>query len=114
MLFGSNVFARGEFARALEILSLAHRDLLWMARLVEHTTDHWPTPSKALERDLSPHAYLRFLACTAPLERESLWQAYQASWLWGRELSEILSARYALALPASLFDQLTQRFAARS
>ena len=110
MLFGSNVIARGEIARALEILSLAHRDLLWMARLVEHTTEHWPTPSKALERDLSPHAYRRFQACTAPLERERLWWAYQTTWQWGCELSDTLAARYALALPAGLFDQITQRF----
>jgi len=45
MLFGRNVFVRGELARALEILSIAHRNLLWLARLAEQTTEHWPTPS---------------------------------------------------------------------
>jgi lincosamide nucleotidyltransferase len=111
MLFGSNIFARGEIARALEILSIAHRHLLWLVRLVEHTTDHWPTPSKSLEQDLSSRAYQRYQACTAPLERDTLWHAYQATWQWGRELSEILAMRYALELPTKLFDQLTQRFA---
>jgi len=111
MLFGSNVFARGELARALEILSAAHRNLLWLVRLVEHTTTHWPTPSKHLEQDLSPAAYQQYQACTAALERDALWHAYQATWHWGHELSHILAVRYALALPTALFDQLTQRFA---
>jgi lincosamide nucleotidyltransferase len=44
ILFGANVLARGEAARALEVLGLAHRSLLWMARLVEQKTAHWPTP----------------------------------------------------------------------
>jgi lincosamide nucleotidyltransferase B/F len=111
MLFGSNVFARGEIARALEILSVAHRNLLWLVRLVEHTTDHWPTPSKRLEQDLSGTVYQQYQACTAPLERDALWRAYQATWQWGRELSHILVVRYALVLPTKLFDELTQRFA---
>ena len=35
MLFGSNVLRRGELARALEILGIAHRYLEWMARLAD-------------------------------------------------------------------------------
>jgi len=46
------------------------------------------------------------------IEFAFFWHAYQATWQWGRELSHILAARYALALPTALFDQLTQRFAA--
>ena len=111
MLFGSNVFARGEIARALDILNVAHRNLLWLVRLVEHTTDHWPTPSKSLEQDLPSPVYQRYQACTAALERDGLWHAYQATWQWGRELSDILAVRYVLALPTRLFDQLTERFA---
>jgi lincosamide nucleotidyltransferase len=111
MLFGSNVFARGEMARALDILSAAHRNLLWLVRLVEHTTDHWPTPSRRLEHDLSSSVYQRYQACTASLEREALWHAYHATWQWGCELSRTLAVRYALALPTTLFDELTRRFA---
>jgi lincosamide nucleotidyltransferase len=108
MLFGSNVFARGELARALEILSIAHRNLLWLVRLVEQTTDHWPTPSRRLEQELSAEAYRRYQACTAPLERARLGHAYTATWQWGCELSAILAARHDLALPIGLFDQITQ------
>lgn len=108
MLFGMQVFARGELARALEILSIAQRNLLWMARLVEHTSDHWPTPSKQLEHDLSAQAYLRYQSCTAPLQRQLLGQAYINAWLWGRELSSTLAVRHALKLPTQLFDDITQ------
>jgi len=111
MVFGRNVFARGELARALDILSLAHRNVLWLARLVEQTTDHWPTPSKGLERDLSAQAYQRYQACTAPLERERLGLAYIATWGWGCELSAILATRHTLILPAQLFEHITQEFA---
>ncbi|MEO7909664.1 MAG: lincosamide nucleotidyltransferase Lnu(F) [Roseiflexaceae bacterium] len=114
MVFGRNVFARGELARALDILSLAHRNLLWLVRLVEQTTDHWPTPSKHLEYDLSAQAYQRYQGCTAPLEREQLGHAYAATWQWGSELSAILAARHALILPTTLLDQITQQFTARS
>jgi lincosamide nucleotidyltransferase len=114
MLFGRNVFARGEIARALDILSIAHRNLLWLARLAEQTTDHWPTPSKHLEQDLSAQAYQRYQACTAALERERLGQAYTATWQWGSELSAILATRHALALPTQLFDQISQQCTALS
>jgi hypothetical protein len=80
-------------------------------RLVEHTTDHWPAPSKRLEQDLSGPVYQQYQVCTAPLERDALWRAYQATWQWGRELSHILVVRYALVLPTTPFDELTQRFA---
>src|SRR5205823_2743591 len=63
IVFGLNTLDRGELARSLELLSLLHRYLLWMARLVEGTTIHWPTPSRGLEKDLSAASYQRFVTC---------------------------------------------------
>lgn len=108
LLFGANVLARGELARALEILGIVHRYLLWLARLVEQTTDHWPTPSKNVEQELSPAAYTRYQACTANLDRMLLVRAYGASWAWGQEMMETLAHRHSLALPTFLLEQLTK------
>ncbi len=101
-LFGVNVLRRGEHARALEMLGIVQRALLGMARAVEGTTDHWLTPSRLLERDLSPDAYARFRACTANLDEAALWRAYRAAWVWGGELLDTLHARFGVGIPADL------------
>lgn len=109
VLFGSNVLARGEEARALEILGIIHRHLLWLARAVEGATDHWLTPSRLAEQDLSPEAYARFAACSAPLDGDALRAAYRAAWVWGQELIEVLRGRYGVHLPAALGQALSER-----
>jgi lincosamide nucleotidyltransferase len=106
MLFGSNVLTRGERARALEILSILQRYLLWLARVQEGTTQHWLTPSKNAEHDLSPDAYQRFTACTADLRGDNLERAYAAAWDWGKELIYALARKHALNLPVALMDAL--------
>lgn len=98
-LFGANLFRRGEYARALEVMQLVQDNLLRMARLQEGRSERWITPTKNLERDLSPAAYRRFQACTAPLEPEALEKAYRAAWGWGNELIDGLARRYHLARP---------------
>lgn len=105
-LFGVNVLARGERARALEILGLCHRYLLWMIRLTEDKTVHWPTPSRCLEQDISESAYARFVACTANLDSGSLRNAYVSVWSWGKELMRSLAQRYDPGLPESLLQKL--------
>ncbi|MGH2561293.1 MAG: Lnu(F)/Lnu(G) family lincosamide nucleotidyltransferase, partial [Thermomicrobiales bacterium] len=104
-----NVLDRGERARALDILSHVHRYLLWLVRLGEGATAHWPTPSRALERDISPAAYARFAACTAALDEASLRDAYHTAWVWGRELMASLAARYDLDLAEALFEGIDRR-----
>jgi lincosamide nucleotidyltransferase len=69
VLFGSQVLARGEAARSLEVLVFTLRYLEWLARLVEGNVAHWPTPSRRWERDLSAEAQARFIDCTARSSR---------------------------------------------
>jgi len=107
ILFGAQVLRRGEVARASELLVFAARHLQHLARLVEGATAHWPTPSRALEHDLSPEAYRRYLTCTARADAPALRRAYRAAWEWGVELAEILAARHALALPTALMTRIT-------
>ncbi len=111
ILFGTNVLARGELARTLEILGIIQRYLLWMVRLVEGTTAQWPTPSKNVEQAISTQSYARYQQCTANLERATLMRAYAATWAWGQEMIETLTQRHQTARPAALLNQLTERLA---
>lgn len=109
MLFGAGVLARGERARALELLWFIQRYLIRFARLIEGTTEHWQTPSKALERDLSSATYDRYVATTAGLRGHELEHAYQAAWNWGVEMAYKLREKYDVDIKEDLIDGLSGR-----
>lgn len=100
---GAHVLRRGEYARALNTLGVLHVHLLQLARLVEGTTLHWPTPSKGAEADLSSEAYRRFIACTASGQPQALERAYTHAWDWGKELAGTLLNRVEETWPPT-FD----------
>ncbi len=106
VLFGITVLIRGEQARALDLLNSVQRYLLFLARLHEQSIDHWPTPSRNVEHEISPAAYARFRSCTAPLDQEALWTAYIAAWNWAKDLMQALSQRHSLALPSTLIMRI--------
>jgi lincosamide nucleotidyltransferase B/F len=108
MLFGANLLNRGEYARAWALLGKAHENLLKLARLSEGATDHWPTPSRALERDLSAAAYGRYLSCTAGARPGELCAAYRESWRWGRELFASVGGPLGVGLPASVMARVEE------
>jgi lincosamide nucleotidyltransferase len=109
-LFGQNLLARGEYARALEVMALVHDNLLRMARLVEGKTHRWITPTRALEKELSPQAYARYQRCTTALEPDALQLAYRNAWAWGNELMETLVSHHSFQLPESLINKIGRRF----
>jgi lincosamide nucleotidyltransferase B/F len=109
ILFGTDTLERGELGRSLELLSMGHRYLLRMARLIERATLHWPSPTKGLEHDLSVETYQRFVSCTARLNKEELHQAYRMAWTWGAEMANILMQRHSLTLPETLFNRISSR-----
>ena len=112
MIFGTNVLARGERARALEILWFVQRYLLWFVRVNEGSTEHWPTPSKNVEHDISPASYKRYVACTASLRGRELAQAYQLAWEWGQELIGELAGQFNFASYPSLVQKIDNRISA--
>jgi lincosamide nucleotidyltransferase len=111
MIFGASVLARGERARALEILWWVQRYLLWFVRLREGSTVHWQTPSKNVKKDLSPGAYRRYIACTAGLRGAELERAYGAAWVWGKEMIRALAAERGLDPQEALVQRLDAQFA---
>ncbi len=108
--FGLAVMQRGEHARALEILSVLHRHLLKLIRIREQSTIHWLTPSRAAEQDLSVGTLARFAACTAPLNREALWTAYQNVWSF---VQEIIAEAEDVTLPPALVTQVSSKLESR-
>src|SRR5918998_1653948 len=75
-LFGSNLHARGELARSLDLLGVVRHRLLQMARVLDGSTTHWINPSKFLESEISAASYARYVAFTARPESEELRDAY--------------------------------------
>jgi lincosamide nucleotidyltransferase B/F len=110
-VFGSNLFARGELARSLDLLGIVRDRLLQMVRVLEGSTLHWFSSAKFLETDISEASYVRYEACTARLDKDELRQAYVSAWEWGRELMASLGERHGVALQASLLGRLDRRFA---
>jgi lincosamide nucleotidyltransferase len=106
LLLGTHVLRRGEYARALDALSQVQRFLLWLARVREDARDqHWLTPSRAAEADLSAEIMARFARCTAPLDPVALAAAYEHAWHFARDLSQDARFDAALAeLPAWLSE----------
>ncbi|MGC9347599.1 MAG: nucleotidyltransferase domain-containing protein [Anaerolineae bacterium] len=110
MLFGANVLARGERARALELLWFVQRYLLGMVRLLEGSTTHWMPPCREAERDLSPASYDRYVACTASLRGGELRIAYANAWAWGKVLGRDLATGFGFDAHDALVARLDDRF----
>ena len=110
-VFGSNLFARGELARSLDLLGIVRDRLLQMVRVLEKSTLHWFNSAKFLETEISQTSYARYAACTARLDRDELRQAYLSAWEWGRELMASLAKRHSVAPPTALLVRLDRRFA---
>lgn len=106
MLFGANLLNRGEFARAWALLTKSHESLLKLIRLSEGATDHWPTPSRAFEKDLSAGVNERYLACTSGARPNELCAAYRESWKWGRELFDAVGGPLKAELPSSIVEKV--------
>lgn len=109
MLLGHNVLQRGEIARAHSNLGFAHMFLLQMARVVEDHREHWLTPSKGWEREMSQTSVSRLARCTAMAERETLLRAYSETWHWGLELIRNIDERFDCKINEAVLTKMTAR-----
>lgn len=102
-----HVLRRGEVARAHHVLhAIVSPFQLQLCRLLRGSTDHWLTPSRALERDLTPADIARYAACTAPLQRDAVTAAAAASWQWTQELAAEAADRLGTAVPVELHRRI--------
>jgi lincosamide nucleotidyltransferase len=79
LLLAHQVGQRGELLRQRDALAHAQRHLLWMARLAEGRTEHWLTPSRMAEAELSA-ATIAELSATHD-DVSAAWQAGRALWI---------------------------------
>ncbi|MET9708611.1 nucleotidyltransferase domain-containing protein [Nocardiopsis alba] len=107
-LMTGQVLARGEYARAHAGLAvMIAPQQLKLARLLHGSTDHWLTPSRALEADLPGDVVERYRRTTGDTSPEEVRRTVRESWAWSRELSREAAARWGLSAPEELHERIT-------
>lgn len=106
LVLAHHLTARGEFLRAWDALGHLQRHLVWMARLAENATEHWLTPSRGAEVELSAEIVAQLRAATAEAMPEGLARALRAAFELGRRCWSVLADRYGTPLPTALFAEL--------
>jgi lincosamide nucleotidyltransferase len=95
-MFGANLLARGEFARALDILWWVQKDLLHIKRINDQIFENFGTPSKELENDLTESDYVKYVSCTSNLEESNLIEAYLNSLKFIEMILTNLNSKYQI------------------
>ncbi len=104
-LLGTRVLERGELARAHALLGILHRYLSWMSRLDEEATEHWATPSRSWEDELSEDAKECLRIASARIDEGELRAAYRESWKWGTKLTARLAKKHHFDYPNNLLGR---------
>ncbi|NLX23316.1 MAG: nucleotidyltransferase domain-containing protein [Phycisphaerae bacterium] len=104
----AQILARGEIARAHALMqtTIAPQQLQ-LLRLLRGSTDHWLTPSRALERDVSVKDQSRYAVTTARLGESEVRRAAAASWQWSRELVAEAAEQWGISMPHDLHHDIT-------
>lgn len=106
LLLAHHVASRGEILRAWDALGHVHRHLLWMARLAEHRTQHWLTPSRRAEAELPAHVLSSLRHTTASADPDELRQAIRMAWRHGRRYWIELAKQRGFDIPQTLFAEI--------
>ncbi|NLU65889.1 nucleotidyltransferase domain-containing protein [Streptomyces sp. HNM0574] len=103
----AHVLGRGETARAHALLqTMVAPQQLQLCRLLRSSTEHWLTPSRALEADLPERDRRRHAATTGPAEPRAVRTAAVRSWEWSRELIAEAAGRWGTRVPGTLHDRI--------
>ncbi len=106
ILFGINVFKRGEWARSLECLYYSQKYYLQLIRLLENKTEHWVNPFKSLEKEISVSAYESYRKCTSNLEPSSILSSYKNLLKESKNNINILKLKYSITDFNELIDNI--------
>ena len=107
LLYGINVYKRGELARAFACLYTAQHYLVQAMRLLEGTTDHWLNPLKQLEQEISPADYEILIKCSASLHADDVLRAYEQLLKEAQHFSKALSMRFGASAQQELYEKLS-------
>lgn len=106
LVLAHHVASRGETLRAWDAIGHVHRHLLWMARLAEHRTEHWLTPSRRAEWELPAQVLSNLRDTTASADRGEVRQAIRMAWHHGRRYWTELAKRHDFDVPQTLFAEI--------
>lgn len=81
---------RGEFANAQQCFQYVQKYLLWLIRLREDADNHWESPAKRLESEISSASYEAYRTCVPSLEERSLHDCCENCVALGKTLFECL------------------------
>lgn len=68
LLTTGNLIKRKEYAHAYQSLANVQKYLLWLIRVATNQTNHWESPTKHLEKDITKDWYLNFQQTTSDLD----------------------------------------------
>ncbi|MFI6644771.1 nucleotidyltransferase domain-containing protein [Streptomyces sp. NPDC050504] len=104
----AHVLRRGETARAHALLgTVVAPQQLQLCRLLRGSTAHWLTPSRALEQDLPAADRDRYTSTTCAARPQDVRAAARDSWQWSRDLATEAAARWGIAVPTGLHEEIS-------
>lgn len=77
LLFEKNLLLRREFAHAHQLFVFIQKYILWMIRLHTGMDEHWESPTKSLENDISKEWYEKYMKCVPELNESSLNKSFR-------------------------------------
>ena len=79
LLMTENLIRRGEAAHAQQNFQFILKYLLWLVRLASRADNHWESPTKRLEAELTREWYEEYTACVPTAEPAMLSDCYRNS-----------------------------------
>ncbi len=89
-LWTRNLIARGENAHAVMAFGFVQKHFLSLIRLACNATEHWESPTKGLEHEISPEWYDKYQCAIPSLDNDDLCRAYNMTLENAKELFALL------------------------
>ena len=76
MLMTKGLIQRGEFAHAQQAFQYIQKYLLFLIRLESDADNHWESPTKKMEKEISAEWYNTYIQCVPTVNKASLIQCF--------------------------------------
>ena len=86
LLWTKNLIRRGEQAHAAYAFGFVQKYFLWLVRIAENSTDHWESPTKGLENDISSDWYGKYQCIVPTVDNDILAEAFAFAVQYSEEL----------------------------
>jgi len=86
LLMTKNIVLRGEYAHAQQCFQYVQKYLIWLIRLADGADNHWESPAKKLESEITRSWHEAYAACVPDLQADRLMESLKAAVNLGLEL----------------------------